>query len=683
MSQIYDNNQFQELFGFNTTSTEISSDSLEIKNNLTLDYVNPNEVLITDATKKVISTNDLNIDSLTIPSDNTSDINNIDKALFFGNPSTNKVGFYSRNNLNLSTLVNNSIKTIFDASALYPNVDDGYNLGSPFKKFNAIFVNNIGNDVNIGTNKIQFTTGANSISGNGASNEIYIGTDSNDDRFVFDATSFYSTVGTTDIGKTTDYFDNAYISTVNSAVVNTTNSVNTVTSNSTTVNTTTVNTTTVNSTTTNCSNKLQFRENQTYISSANNNQLNFYTANISQLTIGNGQLYARNNITSLGANTVKWKELYVNGFGMMGEIRSNEYDSSATSGSDEALIEILGRKQFLRARSGGSPFLYSGFMCSYVDTSNFYIYSSANGNLKISYNALIAGVGSGYENATDCFDIDSSGNITAQGNLICVDINNTGDLSCVDINITGGLTAQGNITCNTLKLKGLDPIYYNITTTSLGFVFQTLNYEYTMTDTVFLSNNEANLGTSTDTFGTLYIDNIETNTLQKKSTQTPQFQAYIAEADMPRTEGIGSTDWEVFNSLGAVITFTQVVQFSQNASTALKGTFQYTGTETNRVFNIEYTVNLRKIGSGNKDISIALYKNMTQSGGVITGGIKIEQSQSRHQLATAAQSASFHSKVRITLSANDTISLAIKNATSSSNVAVYSYNLIVYDASEK
>jgi len=55
MSQIYDNNQFQELFGFNTASTEISTDSLDIINSLKLEYVDANKNIVSDANKKLVS----------------------------------------------------------------------------------------------------------------------------------------------------------------------------------------------------------------------------------------------------------------------------------------------------------------------------------------------------------------------------------------------------------------------------------------------------------------------------------------------------------------------------------------------------------------------------------------------------------------------------------------------------
>jgi len=140
----------------------------------------------------------------------------------------------------------------------------------------------------------------------------------------------------------------------------------------------------------------------------------------------------QSNARDLGLATQKWKDLYLgssayvdgngefnttsSGYVSMRELRSVDYVDPPT---DDVFVTMFGREQFLRTRASGSPTTNSGFMCSYLDTSNFYIYnSSLSGNLKISYNALLSGVGGGHSNATNCVDISTSGDITAQGEVL-------------------------------------------------------------------------------------------------------------------------------------------------------------------------------------------------------------------------------------------------------------------------
>lgn len=91
------------------------------------------------------------------------------------------------------------------------------------------------------------------------------------------------------------------------------------------------------------------------------------------------------------------------GYVSMRSLRSVDYESTPT---EDSFITMFGSKQFIRTRSGGSPQYNAGFMCSYFDTSNFYIYNSdSTGNLKISYNSSLTGAGGGHDNADDCVDI--------------------------------------------------------------------------------------------------------------------------------------------------------------------------------------------------------------------------------------------------------------------------------------
>ena len=622
MSLISGEGNFQELLGQNATQITADIDDLDVLNSMKLEYATPNTNLVVDANKNVVSedkdsfvntTNQITWSQVgrqftaTLPQQiaTTSDVefNTIDlsegssvaePALLIGDNSDGW-GFYKSGD---SLFFGNSriaSRYFFTETAFNP-IGGSRTLGSNSNKWNTIYVNNFGNNVNLGNNKLYFTTTDNTISGNGSSNEIYIGTDGDDNRFVFNATSFYSNDNTTDIGKTTNYFNNGYINTLNSSIINATNTINT--------------------------QKLQFREDKTYIISNADTQINFYTGNQLRLTMGSSFIYPSsnnsydlgassqnfrtlyigtqiqlpfdssavvptinfgdtdnigfialndrnlrvmvngalryvfhdnhfrplaNNSYELGVDSTRWQNIYSEGFLMGGEFRSNEYIDGATAGSDEALILMNGRKQFIRMRTGGSPALMSGLIFSYFDTSNFYMYNStATGNLRIGHNDLISGVGSGYENATDCVDITRNGQLTA-------------------------------------------------------------------------------------------------NLLSSQTINTPQYEIYVDESNLQYIQTITTANtWQNFTNIPTVAS-TSLIYFTLNGDL-----LTYTGTEKRR-FVLEYKVSARKRGAGAPLIKMAILHNST----IISRTIQ-EQRKASNDTST------FTGKCFIDLEENDTIRLQVR-----------------------
>jgi len=486
MSLFGSDGEFQELFGQNSATQTQDIHDLEVIDSLILDYATPNKNLVTDGDNKVITEDkDSFVDvpnqitftqvgrqfTPALPQDiaSTSDVDF--KTVTIGT-SPNFWSFETSGSI--LELKYNSIGRFSMGTNFNPETTDFQNLGASSQKWNYIYVNNIGSAVSV-EGDLTMTNSSNFILNSGS--QIYFGDVNNamysngtniifrtngTDRFFMTPTSFYSRLNST-LGSVNDYWGNAYLGNriyMNGNLTDTnadiffdpsaTNGISGKWFNQIRfkVNNTEVVLLGSNGITplvsgydlgsvanefdnifssiTNCSDRLQFRENQSYIKSNADTQLNFYTGNTARLTLGSSFIYPPNISYDLGVSSQKFRDLYLSndvyadgsaefntsssGYVSMNELKSVDYEETPT---DDAFVTIIGKNQFLRARGSGTPSYDAGFMCSRFDTSNFYIYNNSTGNLRISYNALLTGVGGGHSNATTCVDIRSDGELIA------------------------------------------------------------------------------------------------------------------------------------------------------------------------------------------------------------------------------------------------------------------------------